>query len=79
VINGNYGYECDLWSLGVLLYVMLIGKFPFKGDTVSETLEKVSIGKINYSGEEWEDISLPAKTLVRQLLQKDPKKRLNAS
>lgn len=50
VIKGEYDYKCDLWSLGILLYVMLGGRFPFKGECVGETLLKVSKGVYHFRG-----------------------------
>ena len=50
VVKGKYNYECDLWSLGVLLFVMLSGKFPFKGANVHETLIQVSKGRVSFKG-----------------------------
>ena len=68
--NRTYNEKCDLWSLGVLLYTMLAGKFPFKGDTVSETLMLVKRGKLNFKGEEWDGISESGKKLIVSLIQK---------
>lgn len=78
VINGNYGFECDLWSLGIVLFVMLAGKFPFKGDSVSETLDLVKKGNLSFKGEEWNGISLQAKLLIKKLLKTNPKERITA-
>lgn len=57
VIRGLYSYQCDLWSLGVLLFVMLAGKFPFKGGNVQETLAQVAKGRVSFKGSEWDNIS----------------------
>lgn len=48
VLSGKYGLECDIWSLGILLFVMLAGRFPFKGRTVQETLFLVSQAKLDF-------------------------------
>jgi len=45
VIYGKYGKECDVWSLGVLIYFMLTGKYPFDGETIAEINQKSLIGK----------------------------------
>lgn len=44
VLKGTYGKECDLWSLGVVLYIILTGKFPFNGKNRAEVFHKISIG-----------------------------------
>ena len=41
ILRGVYGKECDMWSLGVLLYILLSGEFPFDGDSRVEVFEKI--------------------------------------
>ena len=45
VLKGNYSQKCDMWSLGVLFYIMLSGYLPFNGDTAEDVYAKVLIGK----------------------------------
>jgi len=45
VLKGNYSSKCDLWSLGVLFYILLSGYLPFNGETASDVYEKVLLGK----------------------------------
>lgn len=44
VLKGRYGKECDMWSLGVLLFLLLSGDFPFDGPNRAEVFEKISKG-----------------------------------
>ena len=44
VLKGVYGKECDMWSLGVLLYILLSGEFPFNGDSRAEVFGKIQGG-----------------------------------
>lgn len=44
VFDGDYGKECDYWSLGVILYQLLSGKVPFEGDTIPEIAAKIREG-----------------------------------
>jgi len=48
VIKGNYTEKCDIWSLGVLTFVILSGYPPFNGKDDSEILEKVKEGKFSF-------------------------------
>ena len=48
VLKENYDEKCDVWSCGVILYIMLCGYPPFNGKTDEEIFEQVKIGKIEY-------------------------------
>jgi calcium-dependent protein kinase len=78
VLKGVYGRECDMWSLGVLLYIILSGEYPFDADSRIEVFDKISSGKISFRKHTWKHISDEAKDLIYKLLQLNIKKRLTA-
>lgn len=78
ILKGKYGMKCDMWSLGVLLYVMLSGDFPFKGETSTEIYESINSKKYSLEGKEWKRVSSAAKDLLGKLLVWDPSKRISA-
>jgi len=79
VLKGNYGFECDLWSCGVILYVLLVGYPPFDGKSTNEIFQNITKGYYKISGDEWDNISDDAKDLLKQLLQKNPSQRITAA
>lgn len=76
VLAGEYDHLCDLWSIGVIMYVLLCGYPPFSGEP-DEVLSKVAVGKYSF-GSEWTGVSEDAKELVQKLLQLNPRDRYTA-
>ncbi|CAD8119762.1 unnamed protein product [Paramecium sonneborni] len=79
VLNHNYNEKCDVWSCGVILYILLCGYPPFTGKNENEIFEKVKLGKIKFPIEEWDTISREAKNLIQRMLQVDVNSRYSAS
>ncbi|XP_047325327.1 calcium-dependent protein kinase 10-like isoform X2 [Impatiens glandulifera] len=78
VLKRNYGQEVDIWSAGVILYILLCGVPPFWAETEQGVALAILRGVLDFKREPWPQISENAKTLVRQMLEPDPKKRLTA-
>jgi calcium-dependent protein kinase len=78
VLRREYNEKCDVWSCGVILYILLSGKPPFYGKTDAEILERVSKGSYSMNSIEWTSISSSAKNLIRKMLQLNPDKRPSA-
>ncbi|XP_040990790.1 calcium-dependent protein kinase 10-like [Juglans microcarpa x Juglans regia] len=78
VLKRNYGPEVDIWSAGVILYILLCGVPPFWAETETGVALAILRGVIDFKREPWPHISESAKSLVRQMLDPDPRKRLNA-
>ncbi|CAD8110074.1 unnamed protein product [Paramecium sonneborni] len=78
VLNRKYDEKCDIWSCGVILYILLCGFPPFDGKTEEKIMEKVKKGVFSFESIEWEDVSKEAKEFIKKLLQYDPTKRYSA-
>ena len=76
VIQKKYNSKCDMWSCGVIMFVLLTKKPPFGGKNEMAIMEKVQIGK--YKENLLDEYSPFAKELISLLLEKDIKKRINA-
>ncbi|KAL7507979.1 hypothetical protein ACHAXN_005100 [Cyclotella atomus] len=77
VIRGNYNYKCDIWSLGVMTYMLLSSQIPFVGRDMSEIAKEIMRGRYSFSGKKWRNISKEGKNFIEGLLLKDPSKRPN--
>jgi calcium-dependent protein kinase len=79
VLKGSYDAKCDVWSLGVVLYVILCGRVPFEGSSEEEIQQAILEKPFRYRGRAWTTISEEAKDLVKRMLVKKPKHRYSAA
>ena len=79
VLNNNYDEKCDLWSIGVILYILLCGYPPFNGSNDEQIIKKVKEGKYRTDEEEWHNISEDAIDILNKLLQYNPNNRISAA
>ena len=74
----NYTEKCDMWSCGVIMYILLTGQPPFNGNSDEKIIKKISDGKFDMEKYPWPIISNHAKDLVKKLLEVDDQKRISA-
>lgn len=78
VLKGTYGKECDMWSLGIMTYYMLIGDPPFNAESDSELFETIIMTDVPYHQDYWSNVSPLWMDFLKKLLVKEPEYRLTA-
>lgn len=79
VITSPSGYDekVDVWSCGVIMYILLVGRPPFRGNNDYETIKLARSGYVDFSSEKWSRISQEAKEMIGSMLVVDPTKRIS--
>ncbi|CAI8613994.1 unnamed protein product [Vicia faba] len=78
VLKRNYGPEVDIWSAGVILYILLCGVPPFWAETEQGVAQAIIRSVVDFKRDPWPKVSDNAKDLVKKMLNPDPKRRLTA-
>jgi len=71
-----YGKECDIWSIGVVLFILLSGTPPFYEEDNFKLFEQIKSCKYDFDVDTWDNVSAEAKDFVSKILVADPKKRM---
>ncbi|WOK98999.1 CDPK-related kinase 3-like isoform X1 [Canna indica] len=79
VLHRSYSTEADIWSVGVITYILLCGSRPFWGQTESGIFRSVLTAAPSFDDSPWASVSLEAKDFIRRLLDKDYRKRMTAA
>jgi len=78
VLAKKYGKECDMWSLGVITYILMSGLPPFNGQTDDEIMKAIKKGSFNFNNAAWKGVSNDCKDFITQLLTYKPENRPTA-
>lgn len=78
VLRRQYTKSCDIWSIGVITYILLCGYPPFYGDNDTQIFSAVRAGDFDFPSPDWDEISQNAKDFICALLKMDPAQRLTA-
>ncbi|PHT80928.1 Phosphoenolpyruvate carboxylase kinase 2 [Capsicum annuum] len=78
LLGKEYNEKVDVWSMGVILYIMLSGVPPFYGETPTETFQAVIRGNLRFPTKLFRSVSSEAKDLLRKMICKDVFKRYSA-
>ena len=77
--NGGYQNNVDMFSAGVIMYILLCGYEPFYGETEKELIAENSKAKVEYPKDDWNSVSVEGRDLVERMLERDPSKRIEPS
>ena len=79
VLDGKYNEKCDIWSCGVILYILVIGEYPFDGRNKSEILKKIKKGDYSFPNGFIEKSSSDIRDLIGKCLMVNPNERISAN
>ena len=79
VIQESYNEKCDIWSCGVILYILLCGYPPFNGVSNRDIYNAIQFSRLTFKKDEWYDTSPEAVQLITAMLDKNPEARLSAN
>ena len=78
VLKESYDQKCDVWSCGVIMYILLCGYPPFNGNTNNDIYNAIKNNLPYFHGEDWKEITPEAIDLLQNMLNKNPSKRFSA-
>lgn len=78
VLKGKYSSQADIWSIGVIAYMLLSSQMPFFGRKRKQIVQSIMKGTFDFKGRRWKRLSAQSKEFVRSLLVVDPEERLDA-
>ncbi|PNH04139.1 Calcium-dependent protein kinase 32 [Tetrabaena socialis] len=78
VLKKDYDKSADIWSAGVIMFILLCGYPPFGGKTDAKILQRVQAGQYSFDGKEWEVVTEAAKDMISRMLVMDLGKRATA-
>jgi len=78
VLRGRYDERIDVWSVGVITYILLCGYPPFNGKSDREVIKRVKVGSFGFLPEDWQNVSQEAKDYTSWLLTIDRQERPSA-
>lgn len=79
VLEGRYAEQSDVWSIGVIMFILLSGSPPFTGNDTQSVLDCVRRAKLTFDRKEWKQVLPDAKQLLKRLLTRDPLIRIKAA
>lgn len=75
----DYTSKVDIWSAGVLLYILMSGTVPFIDENQQQLFRKIAEAKYVLEGDDWDHVSDDAKLMIRNIMHKDPHQRLSGA
>lgn len=79
ILNKSYNHSADIWSVGIILYILLSGKPPFVGPNRRITFDMIKNAPVDVGRESLKSVSADAKDLILRMLDRNPETRITAS
>ena len=76
VLSNRYDEKCDIWSMGIVLYIMLCGYPPSNGKSTKEVVNKIKGGNLKFDMDDWKKVSKEGRDLVGRMLKVDKGERI---